>query len=247
MGFRSLIPLVLLVACDRPRTLVICHNANCTGDTAPSNADTLDGLRAALALDLDGVELDFLWDAPRNRCAFAHDAETAPMRDDAQAAIDEVIASARPRNGEFVVVIDAKPSDDVVALADCVLGAGEALSLDASFRVYLSSVDPELLGTVTHLQSTRLVKLPLTAGVASPRPLGSSSPLSAFDGVPLAGVSAHPRWLTDQEVAALDDAGLSLFLWSHILATETLDAIDLYEPYAVGTDDVELLRAWLDR
>ncbi|KAB2905996.1 MAG: hypothetical protein F9K40_06590, partial [Kofleriaceae bacterium] len=48
-------------ACDRPRTLVICHNANCTGDTSPANSDTIEGLRAALALEhearplLDGV------------------------------------------------------------------------------------------------------------------------------------------------------------------------------------------------
>lgn len=60
-------------------------------------------------------------------------------------------------------------------------------------------------------------------------------------------MSAHPRWLTDQQVTALDDAGLALFLWSHILTTETLDTIDRYEPFAVGTDDVELLRAWLAR
>ncbi|MBZ0233802.1 MAG: hypothetical protein K8M05_15850, partial [Deltaproteobacteria bacterium] len=79
-------------ACDRPRTLVICHNANCTGDTSPANSDTIEGLRAALALEhearplLDGVELDFLWDTPRDRCAFAHDAETAPARADAVSA-----------------------------------------------------------------------------------------------------------------------------------------------------------------
>jgi hypothetical protein len=238
---------VLLAACDRPRPLVICHNANCTGDTSPSNSDTLDGLRAALALDLDGVELDFLWDAPRDRCAFAHDLETAPTREDAQVAVDELRTFAQTHPEPFTVVLDGKPSDDRARLATCLLDAAATLATVPSFAVYISSVDPALLRIISDEQALRGLALPLTAGFASPRPLGSSEPLSAFDDVPLAGISAHPRWLTDQEVAALDDAGLSLFLWSHILTTETLDTIDRYEPYAVGTDDVALLRAWIDR
>jgi hypothetical protein len=255
LGFGLGLGVLVVAACDRPRTLVICHNANCTGDTAPANSDTIDGLRAALALEhdgrplLDGVELDFLWDAPRDRCAFAHDAETAPARADATAAVDELRAWAGGRADRLAVVIDAKAAaaGDVARFATCVVDAGAALEAAASFDIYLSSGEPAILRAIAAEQARRGLALPLTAGFASPEPLGNAPPLSDFDGVALAGISAHPRWLTDQQAAAFADAGLALFLWSHLLTTETLDTIDRYEPYAVGTDDVELLRGWLDR
>jgi hypothetical protein len=250
-----------LVACERPRPLVICHNANCTGDTSPRNSDTIPGLQAALALTrdgrrvVDGIELDFLWDAPRERCAFAHDAETAPMRADAIAAVDELRRWALFNEGPLTVVIDAKNTDradDVPRLAACVADAGAALAYpvlegELAFDVYLSSGDPALLRAIDERLALIGRTLPLTAGFASPEPLGNAPPLSDFAGLALAGISAHPRWLTDQQAAAFADAGLALFLWSHLLTTETIDTIDRYEPYAVGTDDVELLRGWLDR
>ncbi|HUQ05389.1 MAG TPA: hypothetical protein VM261_22960 [Kofleriaceae bacterium] len=249
-----------LAACDRPHPLVICHNANCTGDTSPANSDTIPGLQAALALTndgrrlVDGVELDFLWDAPRERCAFAHDAETAPARADASAAVAELRRWALFNEGPLIVVIDAKntgSADDVPRLAACVADAGAALAFpvlegELAFRVYLSSGDPSLLRAIDERLALLGHTLPLTAGFASPAPLGNAPPLSDFADIPLEGISAHPRWLTDQQVRAFDDAGLDLFLWTHILTTETLDSIDRYEPYAVGTDDVELLRGWID-
>ncbi len=62
--------LVLLVACDRPPSLVICHNANCAEPADPERDDTIDALRESLTLErdglpvFDGVELDTFFRAP---------------------------------------------------------------------------------------------------------------------------------------------------------------------------------------
>jgi len=241
-----------LAACDRPHPLVICHNSNCTGDTGSANSDTIEGLRAALALTydggrlLDGIELDLLWDTPRDRCAFAHDPETAPTRVDVSVAVDELRAWASTQTVSMIVILDAKPADDPAAFVQCVVGAAESLANSPALDVYISSGEPPLLRAINAEQARRGLSLRLTAGFASPEPLSSGVPLSGFVDIPLFGVAYHPRWLTDQQVSAFADAGLELFFWSHVLTVETLDSIDRYEPFAVGTDDVELLRGWID-
>ncbi len=111
----------LLSACDlgRPDSQLICHNANCVEPTAPEDDDTLDAMRASLALTyddrpaLDGIEIDSFWSAADDACLFAHDlerAERVPALDAARelaaylAVPGEVSYSGRP----FRVVIELK-------------------------------------------------------------------------------------------------------------------------------------------
>src|SRR5665647_3157005 len=61
------IALAVVAACDRPETLVICHNGNCVGTADPRKDDTLEALQASLDLQwhgrpaIDGIELDTMW------------------------------------------------------------------------------------------------------------------------------------------------------------------------------------------
>lgn len=71
----------LLAACDRPASLVVCHNANCAEPADPARDDTLDALRESLALRhagrpaIDGVELDSFFRGADGVCLYAHDLE----------------------------------------------------------------------------------------------------------------------------------------------------------------------------
>ena len=94
-----------LVACARPDPLVICHNANCAGPPDPSRDDTLDALRASLALRqdgrplLDGVEVDVFWHAAASRCLLAHDLERGDAPDAMEAA--QIIAEYLGSSGDI--------------------------------------------------------------------------------------------------------------------------------------------------
>ncbi len=94
--------LMLLVGCERPDVLVMCHNANCAGPPDPHNDDTIESLRESLRLThrgrpvLDGVELDIFWHGEGHggagRCTFSHDIDTAARAADAEAAAEEIAA-----------------------------------------------------------------------------------------------------------------------------------------------------------
>ena len=77
---------MLAGACDRPRPLVICHNANCGEPTDPENDDTLLAFRESLTLEqdgrpvIDGIELDSFLRGSDNKCLYAHDVSN-PMED----------------------------------------------------------------------------------------------------------------------------------------------------------------------
>ncbi|HUS32884.1 MAG TPA: hypothetical protein VMZ53_30490 [Kofleriaceae bacterium] len=81
-----------LAACDRPQTLLICHNSNCAEPADPENDDTLAALNESLTLSvegkpaIDGIEVDLFWRASDDTCIFAHDLETARMDLATQAA-----------------------------------------------------------------------------------------------------------------------------------------------------------------
>lgn len=106
-------------ACDRPATLVVCHNANCAGPPDPFRDDTLEAMRESFDLTflgrpvLDGMEFDIFWHGDANngngRCLFAHDLVSGDLDTDAQVAADEVARYLeRPGeiswNGEFFLV-----------------------------------------------------------------------------------------------------------------------------------------------
>jgi len=85
-------------------TQVICHNANCAAGARLDADDTLDALRASLALRardgrvvFDGMELDSTWDRERARCTFTHaPAASAPDLDEAAALVVAHVAAAMP-------------------------------------------------------------------------------------------------------------------------------------------------------
>ena len=62
--------------------LLICHNANCVEPANPAEDDSIEALRASLALTragrpvIDGVEVDTFWFGAEDRCIFAHDLES---------------------------------------------------------------------------------------------------------------------------------------------------------------------------
>ena len=79
----SLLFASLVAACDRPDTLVICHNANCVEPTDPANDDTIPALRDSLALRIagmpaiDGTEIDSFWRGSDGACGSR---KSAPRR-----------------------------------------------------------------------------------------------------------------------------------------------------------------------
>lgn len=79
MKSSSALLVLAVAACDRPPSLVICHNANCAEPADPERDDTLDALRESLALErdglpvFDGVELDTFWRGADDSCLYAHD------------------------------------------------------------------------------------------------------------------------------------------------------------------------------
>ncbi len=107
----------------RPR--VICHNSNCVEPADPGEDDTVEALRASLALQrdgrpfIDGVEIDTFWSGEESRCLFAHDLEAPGHAVDARVAADILNEFLSGRQAEglpltrqaelFSVFIELKP------------------------------------------------------------------------------------------------------------------------------------------
>jgi hypothetical protein len=244
----ALVALVAL-ACDRPRPLVFCHNANCAGQPSSEKDDRIEGLREALALEwrgaplLDGIELDFVWDG--TRCLFAHVAD-APGHAEAAAAIDELLAWRTTHPGPFVVLFELKPTATPAALASCALDELERLE-PSGLSVRLDSSDPDVLRAVLADPRAASRDLHLVTDFSAPRPIvAGAEPLSAFEGIPIDSMVVHPSWITAHSVQIPRELGVELTFWSVLLGSESLDAIDRFEPEAVTTGDAPFLRAWLE-
>jgi hypothetical protein len=167
---------VVFAGCDRPDTLLLCHNANCVEPPDPSKDDTLDAMRASLALELDGrpvidgMEVDLFWQGGAERCLFAHDLKDLDSASPAATAADELaayFARAGPlswSDQSFVVMIEMKghvgaaKSDAHTpaqrdAHAACALDVFEtldaaALAEDRDVAVVFTSFDPALLAAL---------------------------------------------------------------------------------------------------
>jgi hypothetical protein len=112
--------LAVLGACDRPTALVVCHNANCVEPADPLKDDTLDALRASLAIEhegrpaIDGLELDTFWRGADGACLYAHDIADNNENTPASAPAMEVatyLAGSGPvtfGNAPFQVLIELK-------------------------------------------------------------------------------------------------------------------------------------------
>jgi hypothetical protein len=237
-GASRVLLLLALAACDRPRPLVFCHNANCTGDPDPDRDDTIEGLRAGLALEVDGMEIDLVWH--QDRCVFAHDAEGAAGRPDASVALDEILAWRADHALPGLVLIELKPTGEPEALADCAAAAADRLAA-GGLGVRLDSSDPAVLRALAAGGRDFV----LYADFSAPRPLTETWPLADHD-APLDGLVVHPRWVTSASLAVARERDLDLIFWSVLLTTETLDAIERWEPLAVTTGDAPFLRAWIE-
>lgn len=259
-----------LGACERPRTLVICHNGNCAGTGAPALDDTPAALRASLALRwqdrpvIDGVELDTMWHRPTGACLFEHGpGEVLPP--DTVAEATEIIADHLTRtevawNGDrFHVFIDLKPyvagrfdahtPAERVAHADCVLDVLARLTAVAAgrhrLRFVFESADLALLDA--------LVARPRWPG----RLEGDVEVRLASEARPLRGPprdQASPRldvmqylptWVTDAQLEAYTALGYELCLWFFVTTPEVLAAIERHSPRYVITGEALLLRRWL--
>jgi hypothetical protein len=171
----SSLALLALLGCDRPQSLVLCHNANCAGPVDPSRDDTIEALGESLALDyrgrpaIDGMEMDSFWYGAEGRCLFAHDGDSTAGHVDARVAAQAIADSwdrAGPigwRDGRYVVLVELKGfvggfSDEHTPAqrelhAECALDllaifddtAGRA---DRQVRVIFDSASPALLRTL---------------------------------------------------------------------------------------------------
>ena len=167
-------------ACDRPHTIVLCHNVNCAGAISPELDDTEEALRESFALPyrgrpaIDGLEIDLLWnESDGGLCQVAHEVGTI---DDPMTPIEtaEIIAEHLEQpdpiswNGEvFYVVFELKGLIDGAGSphthaqaemhAECALDAYERLeqaAIDTGRRLEITfdSTSPNVLGALTKSQ-----------------------------------------------------------------------------------------------
>jgi hypothetical protein len=274
---RLLVLAALVVGCDRPDVLVICHNGNCVEPTDPANDDTIPALRASLALEVDGMpaidgtELDSFWRASDSTCLFAHDLDgerTTPISE-AAAELAAHIAAGGPltRSGKpFRVFFELKAHVGIekserhtpeqrTLHAQCAWGvyatiAAAATMSGQSVEFVFASFEPKLLAEVLALtpQSTP-IDYKLDAFYGIPKPLDSETrPLSDYAGLPITIIEIHPQWLHDaQYEGVLSLPGVEIVFWMFSATTETFAAIEQYEPEAVVTSEAQLMRRWLER
>ncbi|HEY5925699.1 MAG TPA: hypothetical protein VIV11_28630 [Kofleriaceae bacterium] len=267
---------LLLVACDRPQPLVLCHNANCATPDI-SRDDTLDALAESLALTfdgkpvIDGVELDTFWYAAGNGCLFAHDLNgdtSTPASAAAQLVADHLATTPRASwNGErFYVFIelkgfvgesfdDAHTPAQMEMHADCALDTLNLIALGAdagghALTVGFISIEPRLLQALTDR--------PRWDGVAAdPKlevllvgdvfaPFHPVIPDIADYKVPLDAVEFHPRHLNAQHRETYRALGIDLVQWSFITTSESLASIERWEPKYVLTNEAPFLRRWIE-
>lgn len=125
--FPALVGLAMLAmgCADEYSPRIICHNSNCVEPTDPDQDDTVDALKASLALEdegnrpfIDGMEIDIFWFGDESRCIYAHDLAKPDESVPAQEAVDIINAhlSARQAQGlpltrtgvNFAVFIELK-------------------------------------------------------------------------------------------------------------------------------------------
>lgn len=269
--------MVALAACERPTTLVICHNANCAEPVDPQNDDTLEAMRESLALEydgrpaIDGVEIDSFWRGADATCLFAHDLEEAEMTP-AMDAANELAAhlATQPTpltfSGQpFRVLLELKShvAADTAARhtpeqrdlhAQCAWQMYTAIS-DAAVGnghevvVIFSAFAPELLRAMTANQPAA-TPTPFRFGAIQgvPAPLDDQTrPLADYAGIELGMIEVHNQWLLDGQLDAIESYGVDLAFWMFAATVETFAAIDQYEPALVVASEAQLVRRWLER
>jgi hypothetical protein len=245
--------LLVLVACERPDTLVVCHNANCS-DNRGLVDDTMQALEASLAMIgvFDGIDVDLVWDASSETCLFAHDlddpAATAPV---AQLRVALVAYVGRSDVDRFLVKLGLKPHvtkdgahhtpAQAVAHVECALELAEAIEgAGRAVEIIASSEDPALLAVVAAHPGWAMREISIeitTRGSLADVPRGLRIDLLQF---------YAPSFDPTQD-RARQSLGTDLALWVEELTPETFATVRASRPRFVVTNEAELLRRWLDR
>jgi hypothetical protein len=265
---------IALAGCDRPRSLVICHNSNCAGATDPSRDDTIDALRESLALEIagqpviDGVEIDTFWRGSDDTCLYAHDLERDQIP--ATEPANELAAYfARPgpiaHGGVFHVLIELKShvsadktdrhDETQLALhAACAwqlhgILANAAVANDREIVITFEAFRPDLLrAMIAQTPADTPVPLRYAAIQGIPAPLDNQThELEAYAGVPLDIVELHAQWILDAQYEAVRSLGLDIAVFMFSATGETFAVIEQVRPELVVTNEALLLRRWLDR
>jgi hypothetical protein len=268
MRLSSLVIVVLAAACcERPASLLICHNSNCAEPQDPTFDDTVKGLESSLALvgrdgrpPIDGVEMDLV--LHEGRCLFAHDASVAATSVDLIDAAQIVarhlrMAPVASHDGSrFVFELELKPDrgePQLDAKVACAL-AGYAIVRDAArdagyeLDVMFEAYSPALLRAMqARLPVEPGVNARLVLGVGLPQPLlDDNHLLSELDGVSVDVAEVHPGWITETKLESLRTRGYEIDLWFLDATTEMLQSIDQIDPPYVLTGQAQSVRAWLD-
>ncbi len=265
-----------IAACDRPSTLLICHNGNCNEPTDPELDDTIDALNESLALEfdgkplIDGIELDSFWRGEDAVCLYAHDLDTEQQTPATAPATELAVHFARPgaltfSGGPLHVSLELKAH---VAASKTARHTPEQRYLHAlcawdiyriisdgavanarEVEIVFSSFEPKLLAEVM-ATAPASTPTPYRFGAifGIPAPLDSQTqPLGAYAGIPIDLVEIHAQWIHDAQVEGIRSTGAEMVLWMFSATVETFGAIEQYEPSMVVTSEARLMRRWLER
>ena len=270
----SAILLLALAACDRPRSLVICHNANCAEPADPERDDTLEALGESLALEhdglpvFDGIELDTFWRGADDICLYAHDLDRdqTPALEPTTLLADYFARSGPIGHGDtFYVAVELKShvsadktdlhSDEQLVLhATCAWQvytsiADAAVANDRDVVMVFEAFNPALLRAVLdQTPATLPIAVEYSAIQGIPHPLDNQTrKLSAYRGLPLTYVELHDQWILDSQYEAIRSLGLQISMFMFSATTETFAVIEQYRPKLIFTSEATLMRRWLDR
>jgi hypothetical protein len=267
----------LVIGCEQPHPIVICHNANCGEPTNPARDDTLPAFRESLALQdngrpvIDGIELDSFWRGSDDVCLYAHDVSDFAENTPAIAPAQELaLHFAKPgpitfADTPFLVLLELKafvsadthdrhtPAQRTLH-AKCAwniykIVSDAAMANDRDVVIEFQSFSPELLRAVIE-NAPRPALTPYTFGAIQgvPGPLDDQTrPLRDYSGIPISDVQVHPLWLLDAQNEAILTSGADLSFFWFSTTTEVFAAIRKYQPTAVDTSEARLMRRWLER
>jgi hypothetical protein len=264
-----------LAACDRPATLVICHNGNCVEPADPAADDTIPALQESLALTyrgrpaIDGVEIDSFWNGATATCLFAHDLEGAPTTPATEPAMVLAAHFAVPGpltygDGPFLVLHELKAHvsadkadrhtpEEAALHAACgwqvyTIIADAAVATGRTVEFEFSSFAPDLLrAVIAQTPPTTPIAVRYGAVLGVPAPLDNQTQeLGDYAGIPLHTIEIHAQWINDAQHEAVRSYGAELALWMFTATVETFATIEQYEPALVVTNEARLFRRWLD-
>ncbi len=208
-----------MTASGRGRTLILAHRA--TMGHAPENS--LAGLRAGLALGVDGFEVDVRITAD-GVPVLLHDEDLSRTTSGSGPLSSHSFASIRSLKGDggepiptlaealavvggraaLMIELKAGAEQDPAALVDAVME--EVGDHDAATRVWLWSFDPGLLTVAAQ----RSLAVPVAHLCREP----DTDVLTRVNALGLAGVALHGSAAREDLVARLRSEGLATFVWT---------------------------------